>query len=503
MKKKTLAVIVILLSTVLIAFCASQFWLKPSIEAQIRASLDECNSPDAPFTITYDKNSLAFDVASRTLHLESVTVSGPHSDMAGKISFDSLRLQMPASIFFFDAENIPVTGDFLLADYISLKNFSVQLPETSLTIEQQDIDGLRCNSSLLRTLAESKPLPDFFTLLAQIGVERYESQNILLSAKESTLRVAVAKQHLDNWHGGKIGNIILNNVDLAAQPSVSGQLARLALEQVHLAELASAYHHLTTGNNIVQAPEQTIAALLSQLGNEGPYIERSLIEHMRVSTTEGSIELNKGEILWPNVNPQNFTLALNDFSLPKNTLWAVLHEEAPTTLNCQELEPLFYGLDALKGNFSLAVKADTHSRKVLRESLVCDIPDWGSLRYVHTGDYANPLSGANFSDIALEYTDNSLLARTGLIFFPNGDAERHALALLDNVSSHGNAQLVQQLKNFVTHPGTLRVTSLPGKQLGEASLFLILASPADYLAIEATPAATTLTEQGAHLKKFQ
>lgn len=502
MKKKPVLLASLIFLAILCAIAAAMFLLRPNMEDHVRSCIDAMNAPDSPFSIAYDQNALSISPVTRTIHLKSVIITSRQADTPVTIAMDNLAVQVVTGMLLFDQSSLPSSGEISLANRISMDNLSVTMPDATISVEAHEMDNIFCSASLLRNIVNRQPIPDLLALLGQFGAERSTSRNILYCKDQSSQRLAISSLLLDNWKGPSLDQCDVTGIDLANQTGVSAQLAWLSMKRVQLpnGEALSKIWQTLSETDDLEASLPAVSNLLTQ--ETSPLVQRLLFDNLALHTPEGDITLNRFNVIWPSIRPQDFTCELKTLALPRNAIMHRLVQEGLVAQVDNSLSPLLSGLDSINIDARVMVKAQDTKNSSLREQIVLDIPEWAIVDYSHLGDYANPALGGRFRDMRFDYTDRGVLARVATLFFPGNDTEKQIVALLDSFSSPGTAPMIGTLKKFLAKPGSLQITSRPGKIISEGESFLIMANPTAYFDMTASQGAKSFTEQCLELRQL-
>lgn len=503
MKKNTLLLVGLFVLAIFFAVVAGRFWLQSSLEDQIRANIAALNASGADISIEYDKTALSVSPETRTVSLKSLVITANQPEMPVKVTVDTLTAQIASDMLLLDLDTLPTSGDVSLANHISLDNVSIALPDTSLSVAHHEMDNIICDASLLRHIVNGQVPSDMPTVLGQLGAERCESSNILYSLERSTVRLAISRLLFRDWKGQNIAKCVVEGLDFANDIGTSAQFARLQTENLSLPDtktLSRISQQLSSTADLELALPAISDMLTSQTA---PVAQHIVLDNLDLHAPEGDITLKQFTVKWPSVRPQNLSCELEQLALPTNAIRAAAVQEGLEIQGGTSLTPLFAGIDIIHANASFAVKAQDSQNVLLQEVIALDIREWGRLDYAHIGDYANPAVGGNFRDIRFDYTDNSLLARAALVFFPSGNADKQLAALLDSFATPVTAELTGKLKLFLANPGSLQIATLPSRKISESALFLIMANPADYFDITASPGSKSLEDQCKEIRKLR
>ena len=266
MKKKLSLLAVLLFLAIFSVILAGIFWLRPSLENQVKSCIDEINASGASVSIDYDRNALTVSPVTRTVHFKSVILTSNEATMPAKVVMDNLTVQVATDMLLLDQNNLPDNGTVLLASHISIDNLSVTLPDCTLSVEHHEMDNVTCGASPLRNVVGNQEMPDIQAIVSQLGAERSESRNVLYSMERSTRRLAIARILVQDWKGSDMGQCALGSIDLADQTGASVQIAQLQMEKVHLpdARTLSRIRQMAATDN----PEATLPAISELLTGE-------------------------------------------------------------------------------------------------------------------------------------------------------------------------------------------------------------------------------------------
>ncbi|MDO5483502.1 MAG: hypothetical protein Q4F27_01205 [Desulfovibrionaceae bacterium] len=448
------------------------FWLGPQVEAHVRRSLAELTDDAGnPFPCTAE----VVTFSPLTRHLEIAGLEGHDRKMQLNIARADLKLTWQTLAAFTPLRDVllPASTHITAADRVEVRNISIRIPEGRLSLQRLEVDSLQLAVALLAAEQDS-PRPD--SISRHMGADRVYAHFCGMDIPGEGIYAGIDSMDMESWRGHKIHRIAFANTVLRQHGA----------ELLRLKELAFA--GITLPDTPLQALPRTPESLLQYDGT--PLFARMSMQGL----TAAGIELGSVQTDWQPAPPHRIHCRFSNFRLPVS-----LVVDAPIpgigetiTLAGESIsEELGKGITQNQGHLSS--------------------PGLGSLAYAlrsYPADASLSLELAQmqrkFSDMALTFTDEGLMARLALLSGqPQGFAP--VLGMLAgqfiDVRQPGNAAIVEALRIFVSRPGKLEVRSLPGRQfsLTEAGMVLMARDPAKLFHLSAIPGQEDLDAQARRL----
>lgn len=501
--KKIVLILAPPLLAVLLLVSAAQLWLRPQVENQTRQALAALTSfdgsPVQSGVEALDFSPFTRKLLLRGLELRMVQPQGPVTYQAAEIS---LRLPLRAMLACTPLRGaaLPETGMAAVAEDLLLLNVSARTSLGKVVMQREEVDTLYADSALLRELAEGAKLPDSPGLTYRMGADNIRAsfisvdvptvnQPVYMSLKEAGLR---------NWRGRHMEEATLTDLRLRIDGQDGLILDSLNQSGIVLPEEAL----LRRLSRLFGTPpdQRSMQALFQEmLAADEPLFRELRLNGLTMPLPKDRAELKTGSFEWLSSRPARYRINLSGLSLP-----AVLQG---------------YGL-ALPGLDTVRLDADISIEEQGQDSIL----EKGMVKAANLGDlrYSLLISGntegmgqqqalfsQTYGDLKLRFEDHGLMARLALALVPDGRAAAPVFtAAVNNFcvqTTSENRALAAALETFVNRPGSLEISSTPGRlyNLTEVLDALAAGNPGALFRAEAQPGAESLEQQAARINAGQ
>ena len=501
--KKTVLILAPLLLAALLLVLAAQLWLRPQVENQARQALAGLTSfdgsPVQSSVEVLDFSPLTRKLLLRGLELRMVQPQGPVTYQAAEIS---LRLPLRAMLACTPLRGavLPEQGMTTVAEGLLLLNVSARTSLGKVVMQREEVDALYADSALLRELAEGAKLPDSPGLTYRMGADNIRASfiSVDIPTVNQPLYISIKEAGLRNWRGRHMEEAALTDLRLRIAGQDGLILESLSQSGIVLPEEAL----LRRLSRLFGAPpdQRNMQALFQEmLAADEPLFRELRLNGLTMPLPEDRAELKTGSFEWLSNRPARYRINLSGLSLP-----AVL----------QGYGLALPGLDTIRLDADISVEEQGQD-SILEKGMV-KATNVGDLRYsllisgnTEGMDQQQALFSQTYGDLKLRFEDHGLMGRLALMLPPDGRAAAAVFTAAVNTlcvqTTSENKALAAALETFANRPGSLELSSTPGRlySLTEVLGALAAGNPGALFRAEAQPGAESLEQQAARINAGQ
>lgn len=501
--KKTVLILAPLLLAALLLVLAAQLWLRPQVENQARQALAGLTSfdgsPVQSSVEVLDFSPLTRKLLLRGLELRMVQPQGPVTYQAAEIS---LRLPLRAMLACTPLRGavLPEQGMTTVAEGLLLLNVSARTSLGKVVMQREEVDALYADSALLRKLAEGAKLPDSPGLTYRMGADDIRASfiSVDIPTVNQPLYISIKEAGLRNWRGRHMEEAALTDLRLRIDGQDGLILESLSQSGIVLPEEAL----LRRLSRLLGAPpdQRNMQALFQEmLAADDPLFRELRLNGLTMPLPEDRAELKTGSFEWLSNRPARYRINLSGLSLP-----AVL----------QGYGLALPGLDTIRLDADISVEEQGQD-SILEKGMV-KAANVGDLRYsllisgnTEGMDQQQALFSQTYGDLKLRFEDHGLMGRLALMLPPDGRAAAAVFTAAVNSfcvqTTSENKALAAALETFANRPGSLEISSTPGRlySLTEVLGALAAGNPGALFRAEAQPGAESLEQQAARINAGQ
>ncbi|WP_165071733.1 hypothetical protein [Desulfovibrio sp. ZJ200] len=461
--KRTFLLLAPLLAAALALALAAQFWLRPHVEEQLRRSLAAPAFADGVATQARARevvfSPFSRRVLARGLEMQALPPQGPVTCHIAEIS---LRLPWRALLACTPLRGaiLPQSGMLPVAENVVLRNLRIRTPRSKTGVQRAEISEIRAQSSLVAALLEGQGSLEPCSLLSRISVAEARASflNVDIPTVSRPEQIRVREVFARNWHDRSLEELTLANLEF-----------RVADREVLRLDALSQHGILLPGKVLLRRfAEQATLPLPDRMAVEilagemfatGEPLFRELRLHgLTVSTQAGPAELKELGLDWLSNTPLRSSLHVSGFALPLRLFTDASGFSLP-------------GLDILRLDGKIIVEGQGKDA-ILKKTVIkaeglgdlrCTLLTSGNTRGMNRRE---ALLSQSYSDFKLKYEDRGLMARLALATAPADmavSAFKAGIAAICALDTPENRAIAAALETFVNRPGTLELTSLPGK----------------------------------------
>ncbi|MBQ7457388.1 MAG: hypothetical protein IJS54_07275 [Desulfovibrio sp.] len=444
------------LLVILCGLGASQFWIKPAVEQELTRQITDYLTFQG-FTKEGDI-SLRVNPFTRSLTIDPMTLQGTTTMGSITATIDTTEMLLTwQGLFAFSplSSLIDDASQVVLIDRSHTK--SMTFTGNGGEVHCTDFRTFGVGTSkhdLLRMHAKDHRPALFFQTLSFGSLTLKDSPNAkpLVSTGAMTLR-DITKD--------AVASASLERVKIKDNTGEDVHIGRVTQENIRIlseSEVLALAQHLTQSKADAQAK-----ALLDLFIGDKPLVETTQFDDITITVEKNPLSIgqirfitakNAKEVRFSLSRLQILTKLIEDKSqqgLPLPALLS-LNLSLSATKNASQTYS-FAGAMGIEELFALDMSLDTNIRTLatLFESLIT----------------------ASYSDFSLRFVDKSLLARVSLVLKPDGTGKDYLKKQIEDANHGKNAidpMVLQEIKNYIDKPGTLRFTSKPHEKFTVAQL---------------------------------
>ena len=456
MKKSQSLFLLIVILLVAVFLAGVQFWIKPSIERDVTALINESlktqgMTPKSPVTVTVSPFTRtliipAFDLSpNATTGLQQGHVQPSETIMTyqGLLAFSPLRDLLS-----------PKSGPITLVQQSLCQGITMEINGATVTMENLTARDLAIEAEEL-----AKLLADAQGKRPAMAASLIRMEHFVITVQTSKVKLAMGPMLFEKLSKTHLERLSIENIEGFEQNVKKFHSSRLLQNNIRIFTEDEA---LTLAAKLAQASDEArTEELIKVLIGEKPLVESTRLQGVTIDV-EGS-PVNIKEISFTTKAGKEEHIQVTGLSLAGKTIEDQMGQKLPI--------PALLHL-----NIALGDSKETPSSRKLSASVGID--ELFALEAEVSADLDNldhlfaKLLTCPLHDFSLRYTDKSLLARAALYVAPDGSGKEIALAQIrKNMSdSQFERDLAEKLCAFVDKPGQMTITTQPGKTFTASAL---------------------------------